>query len=163
MKFKSYYVNRPNPVGTKLDTETKFVEQSEADRCSLKFQLERFGMDGLRQKLEQTISQFGYADTRLTKNFEQLSLSMAEANSYFMQLPAQIRKEFNHDPVAFYDKIEKEPEYMYKQGYISKSLAKDLGVLSLQDEIKPVPEVQPETVETVPPVENVITNENVTA
>ena len=45
MKFKSFYSNPPKPVGTILDTETKFVDQSEADRCSLSYQLERFGMD----------------------------------------------------------------------------------------------------------------------
>lgn len=129
MKFKSFYSNRPAPVPTILDTETKFVDQSEADRCSLSYQLERFGMDGLQQKLEQTKAQFGYADTRLCKDFESLALKQAEANSYFMQLPAQIRKQFNHDPIEFFSKIEKEPQYMYEKGFISERLAKDLGVV----------------------------------
>ena len=131
MKFKNFYCDRPKPIPTILDIETKFVDQSEADRCSLSYQLERFGMDGLMQKLEQTKAQFGYADTRLTKDFETMANSMAEANSYFMQLPAQIRKEFNHDPVEFYSKIEKDPKYMYDKGYISEKLAKDLGVINL--------------------------------
>lgn len=162
MKFKTFYTNPPKPVGTVLDTETKFVDQSEADRCSLKFQLERFGMDSLLQKLEQTKAQFGYADTRLTKNFEQLANSMAEANSYFMQLPAEIRKEFGHDPVAFYSKIETDPEYMYKNGYISEKLAKDLGVVSLQDPvIDDVSVVQP--VENVEPVSTDVVTENPSA
>lgn len=162
MKFQSFYINRPQPVGTFLDTETKFVDQSEADRCSLKFQLERFGMDGLIQKLEQTKAQFGYADTRLTKNFEQLANSMADANSYFMQLPAEVRKQFGHDPVKFYSEIEKNPQNMFEQGFISEKLARELGVLSLQekepvqaDETQPVqPVVEPQT-ETV--------NDNVSA
>ena len=110
MKFKSFYTNPPEPVGTILDTETKFVDQSEADRCSLAYQLERFGMDSLLQKLEQTKAQFGYADTRLTKNFTQLAESMADANSYFMQLPAKIRKEFGHDATKFYESIEITPK-----------------------------------------------------
>lgn len=128
--FNSFYVNRPNPVGTKLDIETKFVDQSEADRASLSYQLERFGMDGLQQKLEQTKAQFGYADTRLTKDFQTLAENMAEANSYFMQLPASIRKQFGHDPVEFYTKIETEPEQMFKKGFISEKLANDLGVVT---------------------------------
>lgn len=158
MKFKSFYVNPPAPVGTILDTETKFVDQSEADRASLSYQLERFGMDSLLQKLEQTKAQFGYADTRLTKNFVDYAESMAEANYYFEQLPAKIRKEFGHDPVQFYSKIESDPEYMYKNGYISEKLAKDLGVISLQDSVQPVDTVQP-----VQPVENVTNDENVSA
>lgn len=130
MKFKQFYSNRPQPVGTKLDLETKLVDQSEADRSSLSYQLERFGMDGLKQKLQQTISQFGYADTRLTKDFNTLAQSYAEANSYFQQLPAQIRKEFGHDCSKFYSEIEKNPKYMYEKGYISEKLAKDLGVIN---------------------------------
>lgn len=132
--FKSFYANRPEPVGTDLDIETKFVDQSEADRASLSYQLERFGMDGLQQKLEQTKAQFGYADTRLTKDFQQLAEKMAEANSYFMQLPAKIRKEFGHDPVEFYSQIEKDPTNMYKKGFISEKLAKDLGVNTKPEE-----------------------------
>lgn len=162
MIFNSFYKNRPKPVGTVLDTETKFVDQSEADRCSLKFQLERFGMDGLLQKLEQTKAQFGYADTRLTKNFEQLSQSMAEANSYFMQLPAEIRKEFGHDPVRFYDRIEKDPEFMYKNGYISEKLAKELGVLSLQEPVTVQPVTTTVSTTVTEPVE-VTTTENPSA
>lgn len=154
--FKTFYTNPPAPVGTILDTETKFVDQSEADRASLSYQLERFGMDGLIQKLEQTKAQFGYADTRLTKDFQQLSESMAEANSYFMQLPAQIRKEFDHDPVKFYTKIEQDPKYMYDKGFISEKLAKDLGVIK----DKPVENVQP--VVDIQPVEPVV-NEKVNA
>lgn len=135
MKFKNFYCNRPEPVPTILDTETKFVDQSEADRCSLSYQLERFGMDGLQQRLEQTKAQFGYADTRLTSDFASLAQKQAEANSYFMQLPAQIRKEFNHDPIAFYSKIENDPKFMYEKGFISKKLATDLGVLNNVDNI----------------------------
>lgn len=158
MKFKTFYTNLPKPVGTVLDTETKFVDQSEADRASLSYQLERFGMDSLLQKLEQTKAQFGYADTRLTKNFEDYANSMAEANSYFSQLPAKIRKEFNHNPIEFYSRIEREPEYMYKQGFISERLAKDLGVITLQDS-----NIANESVQAVEPVNNVSNTENVSA
>lgn len=148
MKFNSFYVTRPKPVGTILDTETKFVDQSEADRCSLSYQLERFGMDGLQQKLEQTRAQFGYADTRLTKDFATLAEKQAEANSYFMQLPAKIRKEFNHNPIEFYSKIEKDPKYMYEKGFISESLANTLGVLQKEDSTSDiqVPDVTPSDV-----------------
>ena len=152
--FKSFYTNRPAPVGTDLDKETKFVDQSEADRASLSYQLERFGMDGLQQKLEQTKAQFGYADTRLTKDFQQLAEKMAEANSYFMQLPAKIRKEFGHDPVEFYSQIERDPANMYKKGFISEKLANDLGVITKPVEQKPV--------ENITPAEPVV-NENVSA
>ena len=158
--FKTFYTNRPDPVGTILDTDTKFVDQSEADRCSLSYQLERFGMDGLLQKLEQTKSQFGYADTRLTKDFQQLSESLAEANSYFMQLPAQIRKEFDHDPIKFYSKIEQDPKYMYDKGYISEKLAKDLGVIK-PVEVTPV-ELTPVTT-VVTPTEPIINDKEVSA
>lgn len=152
--FKSFYVSRPEPVGTALDTKTKFVDQSEADRASLSYQLERFGMDGLQQKLEQTQAQFGYADTRLTKDFQQLAEKMAEANSYFMQLPAKVRKEFGHDPVEFYSQIERNPSEMFKKGFISEKLANDLGVITKPVEQKPV--------ENITPVEPVVTD-NVSA
>lgn len=134
MKFKQFYQNRPQPVGTVLDLETNFVDQSEADRCSLTYQLERFGMEGLQQKLQQTMNQFGYADTRLTKDFQTLAQSYADANAYFQQLPAQIRKEFGHDCTRFYSEIEKNPKYMYDKGYISEKLANELGVIK-NDEI----------------------------
>lgn len=136
MKFNTFYTNRPKPVCCKPDTETKFVDQSEADRASLQYQLERYGFDSLQQQLEKTKAQFGYADTRLTPSFTDLSLKMAEANSYFMALPAQLRKKFNHSAVEFFSEIEKNPEKMWKDGYISKKLAGDLGVESAID--KPV-------------------------
>ena len=132
-KFKNFYVNRPKPVYTVPDTETKFVDQSEADRASLKYQLERFGMDSLLQQFEKTKAQFGYADTRVCKDFVELQQKMAEANSYFMELPSRIRAKFHHSATEFFSKIETEPEKMYKDGYISKSLAKELGVISAQD------------------------------
>lgn len=150
MKFNSFYTNRPKPVGFQPDTETKFVDQSEADRVSITYNLERFGMSGIASMFEKTKAQFGYADTRVSKNFAELAQSYAEANSYFMQLPAELRKQFNHNAVDFYTKIEQEPEKMWKDGYISKDLAIKLGVESAID--KPV-EVQP-VVDTQPVVEN---------
>lgn len=127
MSFYTFY-KKPKPVCLKPDTETKFVDQSEADRASLQYQLERYGMNSLQQRLEQTKAQFGYADTRLTPSFADLSKKMAEANSYFMQLPSQLRKQFNHNAVEFYSQIEKDPKSMYEKGFISKNLAADLGV-----------------------------------
>lgn len=150
MKFNSFYTNKPKPVGFIPDTETKFVDQSEADRVSITYNLERFGMSGIAQMFEKTKAQFGYADTRVSKNFAQLAQSMAEANSYFMQLPAEIRKKFNHNAVDFYSSIEKEPEKMWKEGYISKDLAVKLGVESAID--KPVEVVTPQPVADTQPV-----------
>lgn len=137
MKFHSFYVNRPKPVSTVLDTETKFVDQSEADRAGLKFQLERYGFDSLQQQLQKTQSQFGYADTRYCASFAELVQKNAEATSYFMQLPAKLRAKFDHSPIKFFSEIEQNPEQMFKDGYISKSLAKDLGVASAQDTLQP--------------------------
>lgn len=159
MKFNTFYTNRPKPVCCKPDTETKFVDQSEADRASLQYQLERYGFDSLQQQLEKTRAQFGYADTRLTPSFTDLSLKMAEANSYFMALPAQLRKKFNHSSVEFFSEIENNPEKMWKEGYISKKLAADLGVKSAIDEpviTKPVTDVVTSTTdsEITQPVEN---------
>lgn len=129
MKFNSFYVNRPEPVFTVPDTETKFVDQSEADRASLKFQLERYGMDSLLQQLENTKAQFGYADTRMCADFAELQQKMAEANSYFMKLPSRVRAKFNHDATTFYSSIEANPEKAFDDGYISKDLAAKMGVL----------------------------------
>lgn len=159
MKFNTFYTNRPKPVCCKPDTETKFVDQSEADRASLQYQLERYGFDSLQQQLEKTKAQFGYADTRLTPSFTDLSLKMAEANSYFMALPAQLRKKFNHSAVEFFSEIEKNPEKMWKDGYISKKLAGDLGVESAIDKpvvVEPTISVPTTTTEpvTTQPVEN---------
>lgn len=158
MKFNTFYTNRPKPVCCKPDTETKFVDQSEADRASLQYQLERYGFDSLQQQLEKTKAQFGYADTRLTPSFTDLSLKMAEANSYFMALPAQLRKKFNHSAVEFFSEIEKNPEKMWKDGYISKKLAGDLGVESAIDKpvvVEPTVSVPTTTTEpvTIQPVE----------
>lgn len=159
MKFNTFYTNRPKPVCCKPDTETKFVDQSEADRASLQYQLERYGFDSLQQQLEKTKAQFGYADTRLTPSFTDLSMKMAEANSYFMALPAQLRKKFNHSAVEFFSEIEKNPEKMWKDGYISKKLAGDLGVESAIDKpvvVEPTVSVPTTTTEPVTtlPVEN---------
>lgn len=159
MKFNTFYTNRPKPVCCKPDTETKFVDQSEADRASLQYQLERYGFDSLQQQLEKTKAQFGYADTRLTPSFTDLSMKMAEANSYFMALPAQLRKKFNHSAVEFFSEIEKNPEKMWKDGYISKKLAGDLGVESAIDKpvvVEPTVSVPTTTTEpvTTQPVEN---------
>lgn len=159
MTFNTFYTNRPKPVCCKPDTETKFVDQSEADRASLQYQLERYGFDSLQQQLEKTKAQFGYADTRLTPSFTDLSLKMAEANSYFMALPAQLRKKFNHSAVEFFSEIEKNPEKMWKDGYISKKLAGDLGVESAIDKpvvVEPTISVPISTTEpvTTQPVEN---------
>ena len=148
MKFNSFYTNRPKPVGFEPDTEHKFVDQSEADRISITYNLERFGMSGIAQMFEKTKAQFGYADTRVSKNFAELAQSLADANSYFMQLPAELRKKFNHNAVDFYSSIEKEPERMWKEGYISKELAARLGVASAID--KPVEVVSPQPVLTQP-------------
>lgn len=161
--FNSFYVNRPKPVSFVPDTEKKFVDQSEADRASLKYQLERFGMDSLMQQFEKTKAQFGYADTRVSKNFVELQQKMAEANSYFMELPSQIRAKFHHSATEFFSKIETDPEKMYNEGYISKSLAKELGVKSAQDkpvEITPVTPVTPvvdtKTAEVVEPSNEIL-------
>lgn len=159
MKFNTFYTNRPKPVCCKPDTTTKFVDQSEADRASLQYQLERYGFDSLQQQLEKTKAQFGYADTRLTPSFTDLSVKMAEANSYFMALPAQLRKKFNHSAVEFFSEIEKNPEKMWKDGYISKKLAGDLGVESAIDKpvvVEPTVSVPTTTTEpvTTQPVEN---------
>lgn len=154
MKFKSFYINRPSPVTCVPDTETKFVDQSEADRASLQYQLERYGFDSLQQQLEKTKSQFGYADTRYMPSFEQLQMKMAEANSYFMQLPSRIRAKFNHSATEFFSSIEKEPEKAFDNGYISKSLAAKLGVEKavVKDVVSEIPEplqTPPEIVEPV--------------
>lgn len=159
MKFNSFYINRPKPIGFEPDTDTKFVDQSEADRVSITYNLERFGMSGIAQMFEKTKAQFGYADTRVSKNFADLAQSYAEANSYFMELPAEIRKKFNHNPVDFYTQIETEPERMWKEGYISKDLAGKLGVQSAID--KPVEAIKPQQVDNTITSETVVSNETV--
>lgn len=151
--FKSFYVNRPDPVTCVPDTETKFVDQSEADRASLKYQLERYGMDSLQHQFEKTKSQFGYADTRLCSDFAELHQKMAEANSYFLQLPSRIRAQFNHSAVEYFSSIEKDPTKAYELGHISKSLAASLGVQSAID--KPIETIDP-TVELSTPVKSEI-------
>lgn len=126
-KFFTYY-NSPAPVTTVPDLETVFVSQSEAIRASLKYQLETFGMDTLQAKLKETQSKFGYADTRFSKSFGDLCEQYARANDYFQSLPAQYRAQFGHDPIKFYSYIEKQPANAFKAGFISKDLAKTLGV-----------------------------------
>lgn len=167
MKFHTLY-NKPKPVSVIPDTETKLVDQSEADRASLKFQLERFGMDSLAQQLQKTQAQFGYADTRLVKDFATLHEKMAEANKYFSLLPSSVRKKFNHSAVDYFSSIEQNPSQAYKDGYISKSLAATLGVQAAIDKpvqpvqpVEPVQPVQPvQPVEPVQPVINQTTNVN---
>lgn len=151
MKFFSFYTNRPASVSCVPDTETKFVDQSEADRASLKYQLERYGFDSLQQQLDKTRSQFGYADTRLVPDFAELNQKLADANSYFMELPARERAKYNHSAVEFFSKIQENPSKAYSDGHISKSLAAQLGVESAID--KPVV-IEP--VEPITPVEPVV-------
>lgn len=156
LPFKSFYVNPPEPVVFTPDIETKFVDQSEADRASLKYQLERFGMDSLQHQLQQAMSQFGYADTRAVKSYTDLATELSQANEYFMQLPAKIRKQFGHNPAEFFEAIQNNPKEMYEKGYVSEDFAKAVGV------IKPVEPVTP-VVEPVTPVETVENSENVSA
>lgn len=162
IKFRNFYVNRPEPVTCVPDTKTKFVDESEARRASLKYQLERFGMDSLLHQFEKTKAQFGYADTRVAKNFVELQEKLAEANSYFNELPSQIRAKFHHSATEFFSSIEQNPEKMWKDGYISKSLAADLGVSSAID----VPaDVTPVVDDVVPtgPVEPVVNSGELSA
>ena len=166
MEFFTFY-NRPAPVTCVPDTETKFVDQSEADRASLKYQLERFGMDSLQQQLQKTMSQFGYADTRLTKSYSDLASIYAEANSYFSNLPSRVRAKFGHDPVQFYQYIEQQPEKAWKDGFISKEKAAEMGVLSAMPappvtETAVVTPTEPLPVVTTP-VEPTVPSENVSA
>lgn len=129
MSFYNFYGNCPPPSTTVLDEETKFVDQSEADRAGLKYQLERFGMDSLLQQFEKTKAEFGYADTRLVSDFAGLAQKYAEANEYFMALPSGIRKQFNHNPIDFYEYIEQEPNSAFKRGFISQDVAVAMGVV----------------------------------
>lgn len=136
MKFATFYNNPVKTQGTKIDNETVFVDQSEAERASLKFQLERFGMNTLLSKLKETQSQFGYADTRFSKSFGDLAQRYAEANQYFQALPAQIRAEYGHSAIKFYESIENDPKQAFDRGFISKDLAKTFGVY--KDDIQPI-------------------------
>lgn len=147
MKFQTFYTNRPQPQTCVLDEETKWVDQSEADRAGLKYQIERFGMDSLLQRFEKTKAQFGYADTRLSKDFASLAQSYADANQYFMQLPSEIRKKFNHSAVEFYSSIESNPQKSYEEGYISKDLAVKLGVSFEPPKVDTQPVVEPSVTE----------------
>lgn len=167
MQFNTFYTNRPKPVAVLPDTETKFVDQSEADRASLKYQLERYGMDSLQQQLQKTIGQFGYADTRFTGSYAELQNKYASANNYFMSLPANVRKQFDHDASKFYGSIEKNPKAMFEKGFISKSLANDLGVVfedvkSTVVNVDPVKSVTPVT-PVVSPTDATVTDKNVSA
>ena len=163
MKFNTFYTNRPKPVAVLPDTETKLVDQSEADRASLKYQLERYGMDSLQQQLQKTIGQFGYADTRFTGSYADMQAKYAEANNYFMSLPANVRKQYDHNASNFYAEIEKNPEQMFKKGFISKKLATDLGVsiktdFSLEVPKKDVTSVTPSGPVVTPTVEPITGN-----
>lgn len=164
MKFCTFYNNPIKKLGTTIDFETVFVDQSEAERASLKFQLERFGQDTLLSKLKQTQSQFGYADTRFSKSFGDLAQNYAEANQYFQNLPAQIRAEYGHSAIRFYESIDKDPKQAFVKGYISKDLYQSLRPQDFvneqtQKDIQNISDVNtPKTV-----VEGVKTVENVTS
>lgn len=150
MKFFTYY-NEPKKVSTVPDNDTVFVSQSEAIRASLKYQLETFGMDTLSAKLKETQSKFGYADTRFSKSFGDLCEQYARANDYFQQMPSQIRAKFGHDPIKFYDFIEKDPKSSFESGFISKDLAATLGVSFDIPTVQPVKDlVEPLPITDVP-------------
>lgn len=153
MSFKTFF-NRPAPVVFTPDTKTEFVDQSEARRAALKYQLERFGMDSLQQRLQQSMAQFGYADTRAIKSFSDLAVEMAEANEYFNQLPPEIRKKYGHNPAEFFDQVEKNPSKMYEEGIISMDYARSVGVEKAQQDYNALhPEVTAEITDPVNPVD----------
>lgn len=116
--FYTYY-NRPPKQNTVLDYETKFVSQAEADTCGLKYQLERYGMDGLQQRFEAMKDKFGYADTRLVPSFAELQNRIVKGTNYFNELPSEIRAKFGHSPANYFDFIENHPDEAIKEGYIS--------------------------------------------
>lgn len=114
-----------SPVSV-LDYDTVLVDQSEADMCSLKAQLERYGMDGLQARMLAMQDKFGYADTRLIPDFATLQNRVVAGTNYFNSLPSEVRAEFGHRPERFYEYIEKNPQKAQDRGFISLSKSEEL-------------------------------------
>lgn len=136
--------NPPKSSCVKLDTETKFVDQSEADMVGLKYQLQRYGLDGLAARFEAMKDKFGYADTRLIPSFSELQNRIIKGTEYFRQLPSEIRAKFGHNVAAFYEYIENNPEQAVKDGLIS-------GVQVVEDIRKDIQNIVSPSVEKVEP------------
>ncbi len=116
MKFYSYY-QKPPKVETVLDYETTFVSQAEADTCSLSYQLNRFGMDGLQARMEAMRDKFGYADCTVSNSFADIQNRVRQGIEYFEALPSEVRRKYNDNPEEFYDYLNKNPQKAVEDGF----------------------------------------------
>lgn len=127
MVKNSFYTqfNRPLSVTTKLDTDTVFVSQSEADMCCLQNQLRRYGEDGLLAKMQALQDKFGYADCTKIGTFADIQNKYRRGVEYFEALPSEVRARFNHRPEEFYDFVEKNREQAIKDGFVQAPVDKE--------------------------------------
>lgn len=123
INFYSYY-NRPPKVNFVPDLETCFVSQSEVETAGLKYQLHRFGMDSVLQRMEDMRSKFGYADCTKISSFVQAQNDYVKGREYFEALPSEIRRKYNDLPENFYEDIAKNPDTAYENGFISEEYYK---------------------------------------
>lgn len=140
LNFCSFYANRPPVKDLVLDDETKFVDQSEADMCSLKAQLDRYGINGLVARFEEMKDKFGFADTRLVPSFSDLQNRIVEGEKYFNALPSEIREKYGFNAGKFFDEIAEHPEQAQLDGFISEDKAKEL-LRNVKRVVGPVTEV----------------------
>lgn len=125
-KFYDYYNNRPPKCNTVLKDDTTFVSQSEVECTSLKYMLDRFGMNTLSARMEQMRDKFGYADCTVNNNFADIQNRYIDAVNYFNDLPAQVRRRYKDRAELFYDDLDKNPQTAYEAGFISKEKFEEL-------------------------------------
>ena len=115
--FYDYYNNRPPKVNTVLTDDTCFVSQSECQNSSLKYVLDRFGMNTLTARMEEMRGKFGYADCTVSNDFAILQNRYVQAKNYFENLPSNVRRQFHDNPLEFYNNLAQNPKKALDDGF----------------------------------------------
>lgn len=106
-------------TGTEPQGES-LTEQRHVDDVDLNVIVQRFGItDGSIPNVNLDPSQFAETDDRL--DLREIIDRSRRAQEAFMQLPAKIRKEFDHDPAQLWRFVNEDPEGAVALGLLKET------------------------------------------
>lgn len=120
--FFTRYNNIPKHPGFDTGTESN-VRQSEQESCDINIIMDRFNRTGKLPRLNSIAPAF--IDARGIDYQRSLDI-INNANDAFMQLPANTRKYFNHDPGVFLDFFNNYDENKARELGLTKPIERDV-------------------------------------
>lgn len=114
--FRTPYTTRYRVVT--VNDEPSLTKQSFKDECDINTIMDKFTKTGVLNHVARHQMQYGYATA--TDLREALDI-IEQGQSMFMDLPAVVRKRFNHDPAEFLE---------FVQNPANKEELADLGLLN---------------------------------